>query len=244
MELVAENISDLSVLRRMLFASVFLPKDLPKYWETVSMFAAEGSRESIDPESTRLMMENLHLLNSKAFVQDRELTKQIIEMVDSGDVHNHPLGVILISPNQECLLCGGKLLVRADRPSHITLYTDSMVTVPATQYYKYCNKSRGGCKFMQHYGYYSNGEPTCIFYNNDWATLQYFVSSQQTAFQLSMLKKYDAELLIGQVSYNQKADIYNLSNGYDTTKKTTSAQFITEGCTSQTRYVIHVIINT
>ena len=34
-----------------------------------------------------------------------------------------------------------------------------------------------------------------------------------------MLQKFDAELLIGQVSYKQKAEIYNVSNGYDTAKK-------------------------
>lgn len=36
---------------------------------------------------------------------------------------------------------------------------------------------------------------------------------------MSMLKKFDIELLIGQISYKQKADIYNVSKGYDTTKK-------------------------
>ena len=41
------------------------------------------------------------------------------------------------------------------------------------------------------------------------------MSSQETAFELSMLEKYDAELLIGQVSYQQKADIYNYQNGFD-----------------------------
>ena len=34
-----------------------------------------------------------------------------------------------------------------------------------------------------------------------------------------MLQKFDAELLIGQVSYKQKAEIYNVSHGYDTAKK-------------------------
>ena len=36
---------------------------------------------------------------------------------------------------------------------------------------------------------------------------------------MDMLKHFDVELLIGQLSYKQKADIYNVSNGYDTTKK-------------------------
>ena len=37
---------------------------------------------------------------------------------------------------------------------------------------------------------------------------------------MAMLKQFDTELLIGQISYKQKADIYNVSKGYDTAKKT------------------------
>lgn len=42
----------------------------------------------------------------------------------------------------------------------------------------------------------------------------YIVSTTDTAFELHMLKKYDVELFLGQVSYSQKADIYNYCNGY------------------------------
>ena len=58
------------------------------------------------------------------------------------------------------------------------------------------------------------------YYNPDWDMLPYFVSSQETAFELAMLKKFDGELLIGQTSYKQKADMYNYFHGYeDVTKK-------------------------
>ncbi len=40
------------------------------------------------------------------------------------------------------------------------------------------------------------------------------MSSSETAFELGMLMKFDAELLLGQISYNQKADIYNYCNRY------------------------------
>ena len=53
-------------------------------------------------------------------------------------------------------------------------------------------------------------------------SLPYFVSSQETGFEMSLLKKFDLELLIGQLSYKQKADIYNVYEGYDNTKKTCS----------------------
>ena len=40
---------------------------------------------------------------------------------------------------------------------------------------------------------------------------------------MKMLKNFDIELLIGQISYKQKADIYNVTKGYDNTKKTCSS---------------------
>ena len=213
MELVAEITPQVSVLRRLLFASSYLPSSCPNYWEIISQFATEGSSYFLDPATAKLLMENVQILNSRAFVQDRELEHEIIAMKDST---HQPVGVILISPKSVCLQCGGKLLVRRDRFSRVTLYTESMGTVPAKHFYKYCQK---GCSFTQHYGYYSINDAQGVFYNNDWSKLQYFVSSQETAFELSMLHKYDAELLIGQLSYKQRADIYNFSKGYEASKK-------------------------
>ena len=44
-----------------------------------------------------------------------------------------------------------------------------------------------------------------------------------TAFTTSFLKSFDAELLIGQLSYNQKANIYNAIYGYNRGLKKTSS---------------------
>ena len=63
------------------------------------------------------------------------------------------------------------------------------------------------------------GEKQSLHYNDDWADHQYFLSSQETAFETTLLKKFDAELLIGQVSHKQKANIFNHINGYKVPKK-------------------------
>ena len=42
---------------------------------------------------------------------------------------------------------------------------------------------------------------------------------------MKLLRQLDIELLIGQISYKQKADIYNILNGYDTTKKGSVVSF-------------------
>ena len=75
-----------------------------------------------------------------------------------------------------------------------------------------------GCKVTQFYGYTREGDGGPL-YDNDCLDHTYFISTQETGFELSMLKKFDAELLIGQVSYKQKATIYNITNGYDDAKK-------------------------
>ena len=95
-----------------------------------------------------------------------------------------------------------------------------MGTVLARHYYKYCQK---GCSFCQHYGYYSVADQK-YHYDTNWSELPYFVSSQETAFELDMLQKFDVELLIGQISYKQKTDIYNLYHGYEQIAKQHNAR--------------------
>ena len=76
-----------------------------------------------------------------------------------------------------------------------------------------------GCKFAQFYGYSREGDKHEVLYDLDWKENKYFLSTQETGFELSMLQRFDVELLIGQISYKQKASIYNITNGYDDTKK-------------------------
>ena len=208
-------VPDLSILRKLLFASVFIPKETPHYWEELIAFAFDGKTEKPNNEDIRVLLENIECLDQKAFSTDTEL----LACLRSHDsVQGIPLGVILISENCTCKLCGGKLLIRSDRPSCVTLYTDTMGTVPATQFRKYCQNYRKGCTFTQHYSYHSltdDGEANVI-YDDNWADLPYFVSTSMTA---NFLEKFDAEILIGQVSYQQRCDIYNYHHKYETTSK-------------------------
>lgn len=99
-----------------------------------------------------------------------------------------PMGVVLISPNATCLKCGGKLLLRSDRPSSITLYTDDLGTVLATQFRKYCQNSRKGCSFTQHYSFHSTTEDcnTDVVYDVNWAAT---CIEQQNRFQYEVYGK-------------------------------------------------------
>ena len=76
-----------------------------------------------------------------------------------------------------------------------------------------------GCNVTQFYGYSKEGEKQGIIYDIDWKAHAYFLSSQETGFEMSMLRKFDVELLIGNISYKQKAEIYNAFNGYNAARK-------------------------
>lgn len=222
MDFIPPELKDLGLLRRALFASVYIPKACPNYWEIVTQFAKGGSRsdEDRDVSTVRVMIENLQLFSGAAFVSDSQLIENIHSVRSVGD---RCLGVVLVSANEECNLCNGKLLVRGDRPSHLTVYTESFGTIVGTHFHKYCQNNPKGCTFRQYYGYYSEGNQSITFYNTNWAELNYFVSSSETAIEMKMLYKFDSELLLGQISYKQKADIYNYSNGYQVQPKQCSS---------------------
>ena len=146
-----------------------------------------------------------------ADINDNELFSEFIE--HTKDSKSRQLGKVLLSPNNQCKLCGASLLVKADRPSHVTLYTDTHGTLPGTHFRKICKNFRKGCGFVQHYGHFSTGGNEIIF--DDWMSLDYFISTRETGFEMEMLKQFDGEILLAQVSYKQRCDIYNYKHGYD-----------------------------
>ena len=237
MDLLPQEIQDLTVVRRIIFAVAYLPKDFPHYWSVVSESASRTctSANDLQPDVVRLAVENLQFMNAKAFAVDKELAQEIHGFF-SAPTAPHPLGIVLVSPNDTCRLCGSTLCVRNDRQSHITIYTYG--TVVGTHYNKYCQKFRKGCSFRQYYGYSSEGNQSVVFYDSQWPQHKYFVSSSETAFELEMLKKFNAELLIGQISYNQKAEIYNYFNGYPVQPKKCSQREADENTTCSSRYIM------
>ena len=171
-EEIGSNVPDVTVLRRLLFAAVHIPKCTPRYSELVTEFAYSTCEERPSPEKIRVLLENLEFLSKRAFDTDSEL---LTELVGRKGGQEHPLGIVLISDNSHCKSCGGKLHVRADRPTSLVLYTEDMGTVPGTLFRKYCCNSHKGCTFTQHYGFHSfNYHETseCVADSN-WAELPF-----------------------------------------------------------------------
>lgn len=201
------KIRDISVVRRIGFAATFFPRSMPAYWESVTRFGVlhRQARSDLTPEQVRLLVENLDVLDKEAFTSDEDLLHEIVDMPrPAGD---GPLGIVLISAKETCTLCGSKLNMRVDRPSRVTLYDDHLGAFQATHFTKYCRKQ--GCSHQQYYGFSTNGDSSEVTYDPDWQSLPYFLSSQETGFAVDMLRRLDSEILLGQISYKQRAAIFN-----------------------------------
>lgn len=214
LDTVSKYIKDVSVLRRLLFAVVHLPSDFPSLWKVAIEFAtksqhSQGQQSGLTDAQAKVLMENIEELDALAFSSDRQLLR---ELVDLEIPTKKPLGLILISNRVNCIQCGSKLQIRKDRPSSVVVYDDQMGTIPGTHYHKIC--SNRICGVTQFYGYTTRGKLPEVYFDQDWASLPYFISSRESVFAMQLLRRFDSEILIGQMSFQQCAEVYNHLHNY------------------------------
>lgn len=150
LEEFVKNTLNIGVLRKILFAAVFLPQDMPKYWETIKVF----SRAELPVSELQSAVQNLQYLNKAAFSTDKQLLSELC----TNESSTEPIGIVLISSQKLCKCCSSRLVTRSDRPRKLVLYTESSGTLPATHYRKVCSRARYGCTFIQHYGFHALGK--------------------------------------------------------------------------------------
>ena len=209
-----QHIEDVSVLRRLLFALSQLSEEVPNYWELVAKFAVQNTgHKCLDCKTVQLLAENLQELDPLAFQSDHSLYKQLMGMC--GPLKK-PLGVVLMPVEEKCVLCAANLKLRRDRPAPVVVYDDNMGSVPGSHFHKYCTNRSCGC--TQYYGYYTTGgnqSTSQVIFTNNWEALPYFVSSRETVFSMTLLKRFHSEILLGQLSFMQCANVYNHTNKCD-----------------------------
>lgn len=99
-----QKVKDVSVVRRLSFATAFLPASMPNYWKIVADFSVlhKPSRNDLTPEQVKLLVENLSVMDSGTFQTDRDLVSEIIGMSMTG--RDAPLGIVLISVKENCTI--------------------------------------------------------------------------------------------------------------------------------------------
>ena len=203
LEALAKQLKDVWVLRRLLFAVSTLPCDLPNFWDIAVEFATKGHlKENIDAKTARALMENVETFDKTAFSKDEALLGELVSWTPR--MFSKPLGIILISPKDKCVICGHPLVVRKDRHSSITVYHMTMGPLPGMHFYKICSNNK--CSVVQHYGYYTLNE--LVHFDTDWASHEFFISSSLSAFSMLLIKQVDSQILIGQLSYLQIAELF------------------------------------
>ena len=192
-----------------------LPEEIPQFWEQVAWFAnlrlsSQPPEEgTVSSQDAQLCMENLLELDPEVFDNDKTLLSELCERSTEA---NNPLGCVLIPKNTKCRVCGAALLLKKrESVGKVVVYDDQRGTYIGCHYIKFCRNRN--CKFRQYYGKHTS-DGVELHYDPDWMDNEFFLSTQQTAFKMGLLKNYDIELLIGQISYNQKANIYNAIHGY------------------------------
>jgi hypothetical protein len=109
----------------------------------------------VTAQQAQAFVDNIHFLNEEAACSsDSDLTHELFGLW----LTERSVGLVLISPNEACLLCGSVLTVRKDRPSCVVVYTESLGTVVANHYRKICSRARYRCPFVQHYGFHGKGK--------------------------------------------------------------------------------------
>ena len=208
LEVLATYLKDLSVLRKLLFAATHLPPEMPNMWGIAVEFATVGKveRNAIDAITAKSLIDNIEAFDRCALRKDDCLLKELVGWVPTSATK--PLGIILISKKKVCLFCKKELVTRKDRPSYVTVYDSHIGPAPGTHFHKICSSKC--CTLTQYYGYHSTGgDMSQVYYDSDWATNDYFVSSSTTAYSMSLIRQVDSQILIGQLSYKQISDIFN-----------------------------------
>lgn len=219
------GISDLSVITRGLFYFTQIPRAFPDFGKKLFEFATNGkkdcvARESVNADSFLALTSNVTSLYS--LKNEEDLWREIHDA--SLKEGKYGLGAVLVSEKNVCRLCGKELRVKASRIVNVVIYHETRGTFLGCRIPKLC--SGRSCNMVQHYGYYTLGEKK--YYDEDWEEHEYLLCSGKTAFEIRMLKKFEIEILLGKLSFKEKADIYNDVHEYHMDAETNKDHVRTE----------------
>ena len=95
--------SDVTVIKRLIFAARNISSDTPGYWDLVTSYGFKSSHQNASTKDVQVFIENLHSLEEESFINDRELKTEFYHF---DGYQGHPIGIILISNKSSCEMCG------------------------------------------------------------------------------------------------------------------------------------------
>lgn len=119
----------------------------------------------------------------------------------------NPMGSVLASKRNTCRICNEALSV--DMRSHVVvIYHAQRGTYLGSRLMKFCR----GCKLHEHYGYWTlNGQR---HFDENCLENEFLLSSEDTAFDMSLIRQCGNFLVVGAVPFSTFAKTYNRQFGY------------------------------
>ncbi|CAB3997256.1 Hypothetical predicted protein [Paramuricea clavata] len=163
-----------------------------------------------------------HEVNSLLYIcRNKNVTKgfkeQFSEFHDFTLQAGMPMATILATKREQCRRCN-KTLVVDGKPHVIVFYHIFLGSYLGSRITKCCRK----CKIYEHYGFWvQNGkrhvDEHCL-------EMDFLLSSDETAFDMSLLWQTASLLVLGAVPFRTMAASYNRRFGYDKVKNRTMDQ--------------------
>ena len=134
------------------------------------------------------------------------------------DFHNFclnsgkPMATVLVSLREKCRNCSKVLVVDAN--THVVvIYHEQRGSYLASRVTKHCRT----CKIYEHYGYWTQERKR--HFDDDCLMNKFLLSSEDTAFQMALVKQCGNFLVVGAVSFATFSQTFNRRFGYDVTCK-------------------------
>ena len=156
---------------------------------------------------------DLELLPNDRFVAECEglmylkgvlISEKILfkELHDMSLELGQPLATVLVSSQETCRICS-KALVVESKVHPVVIYSLYRGTYLGSCITKVCRK----CKLYEHYGYWSHGKKK--HFTNESLQLEFLLSTEDTAFEFSLLQQYAHLLVLGALPFSTFAASYN-----------------------------------
>lgn len=211
---MAGYLADNAILSKLLFVfeligGTFL--EVSQFSSVVRRFvlSGDGNRECVHDcemgsksvEDARFVSEGKSLLFLNGSVA-KPFKRKFVDFHDYCLDNGMPIASIFMTSRKHCRRCN-RLLIVDGKPHVVVVYHSQLGTYLGSRITKKCRN----CSLYEHYGYWTEkGER---FFDSECLTLEYILSSEETAFEMTLIEQCASLLVVGAVPFSTFAESYN-----------------------------------
>ena len=165
-------------------------------------FQKSSATESASEDEVKMFSaesESVIFVNPSLRITEKD---QFKEFHDFAIECQQPMGTIFCSSYDNCRKCGNTLAIE-NKLHPVVVYSNERGTYLGCRVTKWCRK----CKIYEHYGFWTEGKKK--HYSSECLSLDFILSSEDTAFENTLIKDCANLLIIGAVPFSTFAASYN-----------------------------------